>query len=86
MVIDKTGTLTQGVLHLQEVRLFHRSDSTNVDRLAGSLGAASSHPVSRALAGIVHLTEHIALENIRDRPALGVIADSPQGQAVPGLP
>jgi len=86
LIIDKTGTLTQGVLHLQEVKLYHKSDSSSVHRLAGSLGAASSHPVSRALAGIVDIKERIALENIRERPGLGVVADSMHGQAVLGRP
>ncbi|WP_249925068.1 HAD-IC family P-type ATPase, partial [Escherichia coli] len=45
LVIDKTGTLTQGALHLQQVV----SSQTEVAeqqvlRLAASLGTASSHP------------------------------------------
>jgi Zn2+/Cd2+-exporting ATPase len=84
LVVDKTGTLTSGVLRLQEVRLYHKSDPNRVHRLASSLGAASSHPVSRALAGIAESHERIALDNVRERPGLGVVADTDQGQAVLG--
>jgi Cd2+/Zn2+-exporting ATPase len=86
LVIDKTGTLTSGILTLQEVNLYNKSDSTLVHRLAGSLGAASSHPVSRALAAVVQHPERIALDNIRERPGLGVLADTAQGSAVLGRP
>jgi Cd2+/Zn2+-exporting ATPase len=84
LVVDKTGTLTSGVLRLQEVKLHNNSDAARVHRLASSLGAASSHPVSRALAGTAEIHERIALDNIRERPGLGVVADTDQGQAVLG--
>ena len=84
LVVDKTGTLTIGVLQLQEVKLYHNSEASLVHRLASSLSAASSHPVSRALAGIAEAHERVALDNIRERPGLGVMADTDQGQAVLG--
>jgi Zn2+/Cd2+-exporting ATPase len=86
LVVDKTGTLTSGILTLQEVNLYNKSDSALVHRLAGSLGAASSHPVSRALAAVVAHPERISLDNIHERPGLGVVADTAQGPAVLGRP
>ena len=86
LVVDKTGTLTSGILRLEEVKLYNKSDLALVHRLAGSLGAASSHPVSRALAGLVEIPARFSLENIRERPGLGVLAETAQGQAALGRP
>ncbi len=86
LVVDKTGTLTSGMLRLQDIKLYNKSDSLHARRLAGSLGAASSHPVSRALAGVVETADRIPLENIRERPGLGVVADTSAGQVVLGRP
>ena len=86
LVVDKTGTLTNGILRLQEVKLYNKSDLSLVHRLAGSLGAASSHPVSRALAAVVEIPARFPLENIRERPGLGVLAETMQGQAALGRP
>ena len=86
LVVDKTGTLTSGILRLEEVKLYNKSDLAFVQRLAGSLGAASSHPVSRALAGLVEIPARFSLENIRERPGLGVLAETAQGHAALGRP
>jgi len=86
LVVDKTGTLTSGMLRLQDIKLYNKSDSLHMRRLAASLGAASSHPVSRALAGVVETADRIPLENIRERPGLGVVADTSAGQVVLGRP
>ncbi|RBH36643.1 heavy metal translocating P-type ATPase, partial [Pseudomonas sp. MWU13-2860] len=51
LVVDKTGTLTYGTLRLQSINS-PRLQQSAVMALAASLGAASSHPVSRALAGL----------------------------------
>lgn len=48
VVFDKTGTLTTGELALAQVVPMPGVGSDEVLRVAGSLGAASSHPVSRA--------------------------------------
>ena len=86
LIVDKTGTLTRGTLRLEDVKLYNKSDLSLVQRLAGSLGAASSHPVSRALAEAVPNTERLPLVNIRERPGLGLIADAAQGRAALGRP
>ncbi|POA22755.1 cadmium-translocating P-type ATPase [Pseudomonas sp. FW300-N1A1] len=85
LVVDKTGTLTFGTLRLQSI------DSPVEDRgtlltLAASLGSASSHPVSRALAGMVETKQFLPLTEIRERQGLGVVAMTEQGEAALGRP
>ena len=50
IAFDKTGTITVGHLKLTGVQLEPGVDRAQLIKLAASLGAASSHPVSRALA------------------------------------
>jgi len=83
LVVDKTGTLTFGTLRLQSI------ETTSPDRqallnLAASLGSASSHPVSRALAGLG--TQPLTLTDIRERQGLGVVAQTEEGEAALGRP
>ncbi|HEX4152718.1 MAG TPA: heavy metal translocating P-type ATPase [Steroidobacteraceae bacterium] len=86
LIVDKTGTLTFGALHLVEVRTAPavKMAPGDVRALASSLGAASSHPVSRALAPLVDVHDHMILSDIRERPGLGVIARTPGGEAALG--
>ena len=83
LVVDKTGTLTFGTLRLQSI------ETTAPDRqallnLAASLGSASSHPVSRALAGLG--AQPLTLTDIRERQGLGVVAQTEEGEAALGRP
>jgi P-type E1-E2 ATPase len=86
LIVDKTGTLTFGALHLLEVRPVPASklNLNEVRVLAASLGAASSHPVSRALAHIVDTQDQLHVSDIRERPGLGVIALTSRGEAALG--
>jgi Zn2+/Cd2+-exporting ATPase len=86
LIIDKTGTLTYGSLRLQEILTADTTDRESVLRLAASLGAASSHPVSRALARLTQADTHLPLHDIRERPGLGVVAHTAQGEAALGRP
>ena len=85
LVVDKTGTLTYGTLRLQSINSSHADQST-VLALAASLGAASSHPVSRALAGLVNQDDSLPLSDIHERQGLGVVAMTGQGEAALGRP
>ncbi|MGP6430008.1 heavy metal translocating P-type ATPase [Pseudomonas paraglycinae] len=85
LVVDKTGTLTYGTLRLQSIKS-PRADHGSVMVLAASLGAASSHPVSRALAGLVSAEEVLVLTDIHERQGLGVVAKTAQGEAALGRP
>jgi heavy metal translocating P-type ATPase len=53
LVIDKTGTLTEGKPRLQEVLLTSGLDETNVLSLALGLEQSSEHPVARAIVDYV---------------------------------
>jgi len=86
LIVDKTGTLTCGVLHLQEVRSHTGGNREALLRLAASLGAASSHPISRALAALATSDARLPLSDIRERHGLGVVARTVQGEAALGRP
>ncbi|MDX9666033.1 cation-translocating P-type ATPase [Pseudomonas sp. P5_152] len=85
LVVDKTGTLTLGSLRLQSIDS-PLEDHQTLLALAASLGSASSHPVSRALAGLVAQAQWLPLSDIRERQGLGVIARTTQGEAALGRP
>ncbi|UFH49274.1 heavy metal translocating P-type ATPase [Pseudomonas sp. KNUC1026] len=85
VVLDKTGTLTHGALRLQGIDA-QQGDTAALHRLAASLGHASSHPVSRALASLVPHEQMLALDGIEERQGLGVLASTEQGVAALGRP
>jgi len=85
LVVDKTGTLTYGALHLQSIET-DRDEPSSLLPLAASLGSASSHPVSRALAGLVEQEHCWPLSDIHERQGLGVIAMTEKGEAALGRP
>ncbi|MHC8311945.1 cation-translocating P-type ATPase [Pseudomonas sp. GT1P32] len=85
LVVDKTGTLTFGTLRLQSIDS-PLEDRNHVLKLAASLGSASSHPVSRALAGLVSQEHFLLLTDIHERQGLGVVAMTEQGEAALGRP
>jgi len=85
LVVDKTGTLTYGTLHLQAIET-DATDPQPLLQLAASLGAASSHPVSRALAGLVSHEQMLPITDVRERQGLGVVAGTGQGEAALGRP
>jgi Cd2+/Zn2+-exporting ATPase len=87
LVVDKTGTLTFGLLRLQAIHMEAGDagqDEDFVVRLAASLGACSSHPVSRALANAVKSAEHFALSDVHERHGLGVVARVAAGEGALG--
>ncbi|GAB3158436.1 heavy metal translocating P-type ATPase [Microbispora hainanensis] len=50
VVLDKTGTVTEGKMTLVEVHLADGEDRDEVLRLAGALEHASEHPIAQAIA------------------------------------
>ncbi|MFC7381112.1 heavy metal translocating P-type ATPase [Sphaerisporangium rhizosphaerae] len=50
VVLDKTGTVTEGRMTLTEVHVADGEDEDEVLRLAGSLERASEHPIAQAVA------------------------------------
>jgi Cu+-exporting ATPase len=50
IVLDKTGTITEGKMELAELALLNGSTRQEVLRLAGAVEAASEHPIAQAVA------------------------------------
>ena len=73
VIFDKTGTVTLGQLQLVAARPEPGVDRDELTLIAGNLGAASSHPVSRALAALVPEAERFALEEVAETRGLGIV-------------
>ncbi|WP_405811280.1 MULTISPECIES: heavy metal translocating P-type ATPase [unclassified Streptomyces] len=74
VVLDKTGTVTTGRMHLQRAYACETADEDELLRFAGALEHASEHPIARAVAAeaeerVGPLPVPTAFENI---PGLGV--------------
>jgi Cu+-exporting ATPase len=50
IVLDKTGTVTEGKMELAEITLLNGATRAEVLRLAGAVEAASEHPIAEAVA------------------------------------
>ncbi|HHR4726866.1 TPA: heavy metal translocating P-type ATPase [Salmonella enterica] len=86
LIIDKTGTLTQGRLRLTNILPQEGISGESLLPLAAALGSASHHPVSRALADCAssYSGSLPVLSNIREVQGMGVIADTDEGPAILG--
>jgi heavy metal translocating P-type ATPase len=73
VIFDKTGTITIGQLRLVEAKPEPGVGRDVLVAIAGNLGAASSHPVSRALASLVPDDKRLAVEDIKESHGFGVI-------------
>ena len=77
LVIDKTGTLTEGKPVVTAIVPAEAQDETELLRLAGSLERASEHPLARAI---------VAAAEVRGLPLAPVAAfDSPTGKGAKGM-
>ncbi len=72
LVLDKTGTVTLGQLRLAEVRPEPGVDADELCRVAAMLGAASNHPVSRAVAHLADRGDFSPVVDVREQQGLGV--------------
>ncbi len=76
VLLDKTGTLTTGVMAVQQVLVSAGEDEKQVVRLAGAVEDCSEHPVGQAIAR--HAGQQAALApatGFVSLPGLGVMAD-----------
>jgi Cd2+/Zn2+-exporting ATPase len=73
VVFDKTGTLTRGQLQLVGTTTQPGSATSSLVRLAGSIGANSSHPVSRALCERVPESERLPIVDVKETRGLGIV-------------
>ena len=74
IVLDKTGTVTEGRLQLVDVALLNGAARSDVLRLAGAVEAASEHPVARAVAAAARaeLGGLPGVSEFRNVPGVGV--------------
>jgi heavy metal translocating P-type ATPase len=73
IVFDKTGTLTLGELRLVGTAPQPGTSVLVMFRLAASLGAVSSHPVSRALTHQVAESERLPVSEAKETRGLGIV-------------
>ena len=74
VVLDKTGTVTEGRMELAEVLPLNGASRAEVLRLAGAVEAASEHPVAQAVAvaARAELGALPAVDAFENRPGHGV--------------
>ena len=93
MLLDKTGTVTTGVMSLESVALPSAGDSPEADEasalsLAASVEALSEHPVARAItAGASSRGLSLApVTAFANQPGLGVVGLTARGGVLVGRP
>jgi Cu+-exporting ATPase len=76
IVLDKTGTVTEGAMRLTDLQPARGVSRTELLRFAGAAEAASEHPIARAIAERAReeLGELPGVESFRNRAGLGVEA------------
>jgi P-type Cu+ transporter len=74
IVLDKTGTVTEGRMELAEVALLNGAIRADVLRLAGAVEAASEHPIAEAVAGAARaeVGPLPSVSSFRNEPGVGV--------------
>jgi len=74
IVLDKTGTVTEGRMELVEVRPLNGAARAEVLRLAGAVEDASEHPIAQAIATAARaeLGELPPVRDFRNLPGVGV--------------
>jgi P-type Cu+ transporter len=75
IVLDKTGTVTEGKMELIEVVPLNGALRADILRLAGAVEAASEHPIAQAIATAARdeLGQLPAVEGFANRPGVGVV-------------
>jgi Cu+-exporting ATPase len=74
IVLDKTGTVTEGKMELARLSLMNSATRAQVLCFAGAVEAASEHPIAQAVARAAHdeLGELPAVSGFRNQPGVGV--------------
>jgi Cu+-exporting ATPase len=75
VVLDKTGTVTEGRLELSDVVVLNGATRSDVLRLAGAVESASEHPVAAAVARAARaeLGSLPPVTGFRNEPGVGVL-------------
>jgi heavy metal translocating P-type ATPase len=72
IVFDKTGTVTTGELFLVATLPTDGVAAADLVRLSASMGAASSHPVSRAVARAIPADRRLSVDAVREASGFGM--------------
>jgi Cu+-exporting ATPase len=83
VVLDKTGTVTEGRMELADVALLDSASRAEVLRYAGAVEAASEHPIAQAVVAAARreVGELPAVSEFRNVPGVGVVG-TVEGHAV----
>jgi len=83
IVLDKTGTVTEGRMELADVALLDGTTRAEVLRFAGAVEAASEHPIAQAVAAAARreVGELPPVSEFRNVPGSGVVG-TVEGHAV----
>ena len=88
MLLDKTGTVTTGVMSLESVTVAPDADEASALSLAASVESLSEHPVARAITSGAS-DRGLSLEPVTafaNQPGLGVVGITAQGGVLVGRP
>jgi len=75
VVLDKTGTVTEGKMELVDVVSLNGASRADVLRLVGAVESASEHPVAQAVAAAARAEVGVLppVTDFRNRPGVGVV-------------
>jgi Cu+-exporting ATPase len=75
IVLDKTGTVTEGRMELADVVLLNGASRADVLRLAGAVESASEHPIARAVAADARAELGLlpSVSDFTNLPGIGVL-------------
>lgn len=88
MLLDKTGTVTTGVMSLESVAVAPGADEASALSLAASVESLSEHPVARAITSGAS-DRGLSLEPVTafaNQPGLGVVGLTARGGVLVGRP
>jgi Cu+-exporting ATPase len=88
LVIDKTGTLTEGKPRVREVHALAGTSEEDILRLAAGLELASEHPMASAVlkAAVARGVAPAAVSRFENRPGLGVLGQVDGREVALGQP
>lgn len=76
VVMDKTGTMTEGVFKVQELSFNKDFDKDEILKWINALESKTTHPIATAIHDFVGEIDHsISLENIEEIPGKGLKAE-----------
>lgn len=76
VVMDKTGTMTEGVFKVQEVNIQPEFDKTELLQMVNALESKSTHPVATAIHDYVgEIDQSLTLENTEEIAGYGLKAN-----------